>query len=127
MYLALPKRRVPNVERIGRHIEIAAEQNVTAGFAGLVKKISQTLQPVELEFEFIAPQLRPIRDISVDDPYAIYRRRYKAFLRFVIVVGEILLNVFWRIFRKDRDAVVRFLTIERREISSVMQFLIRKV
>src|SRR4051794_37342712 len=101
MDLAFPKRRVPDIWRVGCDVEIAAQQNVAAFFAGLVEKLSEPLQPIELEFELDAPQLRAVRDISIDGPDAFDGRSDETLLRFSVIIGKVLLNILGRIFGTD--------------------------
>src|SRR5438477_1332707 len=106
MQPARPSSDVPNVKLTGCDVKIAAQQHVLVYIAGLVKKRTQSLQPVELEVELIRPQLAAVRDVCIDDPNAVDRRRDHAFWRFLIVVEKILLNVLDPVFRDDSDPVI---------------------
>ena len=90
MYLAFPYRYVPNVEVIHRNIEIAAEQDVRIYIARLVEKPSKTLDPIQLESEFVAPELAPVRDVRVDDTNTVDGPGDQTLMRFVVIVEEIL-------------------------------------
>src|SRR5690606_26447362 len=120
MKFSRPCLNAPNIEFIRRDVKIAAEENVGVGRTVFVKISPEPLEPIEFEREFIRPELGAVRNIGVDDMYAFYRRGDQAFRRFAVVVGKIFLYVLDREFRKYRDAVVRFLTEERRFVNRVV-------
>src|SRR5688572_8076038 len=123
----LPRAYVPDIGLLRCDVEIPAEKDVLVYITSFVKEAAQALQPVELECEFVAPKLRAVWNVCVDNSDPVYRRGDQPFRRLIVVIKIILLNIFDGIFRNDGHAIVRFLAHESRFVTEVYQVVQWKI
>src|ERR1035437_10997152 len=88
------------------NIQVAAKQDIVVRCVILVKILSETIYPIELELILRSLCSRSVRDVGVDDPDAVYRPGDQPLLSTGSVVGKVFLHVADRIAGENSDAVV---------------------